>query len=88
MAESPADRATREYAQALAQLRAARQRFVDAHVPMQVEDGRPPVWTSDQHGAVVSYAKAWTAFVRARQSATETGATTTPQRAPVLPARD
>ena len=75
MVESPAGRATREYIHALAQLRAARQRFVDARVPMQADDGRPPAWTSDQHGAVVSYAKAWTTFVRARQSAIETGAT-------------
>jgi hypothetical protein len=75
MTESPADRASREYAYALAQLRAARQRFVDAHVPMEADDGRPPGWTNDQHGAVVSYAKAWTAFVRARQFAAEAGAT-------------
>lgn len=61
----------RQRAQALAQLRAARQRYVDARVPMELPDGSSPRWTSDQHMAVLGYVRAWEHFFRAHQKHSE-----------------
>ncbi|GAA1026805.1 hypothetical protein GCM10009557_05790 [Virgisporangium ochraceum] len=58
-------------ARALADLRAARQRYVDAQVPMENPDGSSPRWTSDQHMAVLGYVRAWDTFWRAHQSHSE-----------------
>lgn len=69
----PKDIARRQYRDALAALRGARARFVAAKVPMEV-DGLPPVWTNDQHAAVITYAVAWDRLVRAHQAVAETGA--------------
>lgn len=72
--DRPADIATREYTTALAALRAARERYVAAHVPMDLVDGRPPALTGPQHAALVAYGQAWATMLRARQSVAETGA--------------
>ncbi|GIJ51332.1 hypothetical protein Val02_82180 [Virgisporangium aliadipatigenens] len=71
----PRESARHDYAAALARLRSARQRFVDAHVPMETADGWPPFWTNDQHEAVVGYMNAWQFFVRARTGAAAAGIT-------------
>jgi hypothetical protein len=42
MRKSPAEQASEQYRAALADLRAARDRYVAAHVPMEAADGRPP----------------------------------------------
>lgn len=72
--QDPAQQATAQYVRALEDLRAARARYVTARVPMDLVDGHPPVWTSDQHQAVVGYYRAWERMVRARQAVGETGA--------------
>ena len=59
----PMDRAIqdagRRYPQTLANLREARLRYIDAHVPMEVADGGPERWTEEQATAVLRYANAW-----------------------------
>ncbi len=63
--------AAKRYAKAVDDLRAARQRYVDAHVPMSPERHQPqvwnnplepPTWTPEQRHAVVTYANAWMWF--------------------------
>ncbi len=60
--------AAQRYKKAVDDLRAARQRFVDARPPMdpvrrtpQVWNSplEPPTWTPEQRHAVVTYANAW-----------------------------
>lgn len=58
----------RRYAKAVADLRAARKRFVEAKVPMDLVGREPPAWTDDQRAAVLTYANAWMWFQWARES--------------------
>jgi len=72
--QDPADYATEQYDHALTALRAARQAYVAARVPMDLLDGRPPALSSGQHAAVWAYARAWDRYARAMQACAETGA--------------
>ena len=60
--------ARRRYVKALDDLRRARQRFVDARVPMDLTDREPPRWTPEQHAAVTTYTNAWAWFLGANES--------------------
>lgn len=60
--------ARRRYVKALDDLRRARQRFVDARVPMDPSHREPPRWTPEQQAAVTTYANAWAWFVGANES--------------------
>ena len=60
--------ARRRYVKALGDLRRARQRFVDARVPMDLADREPPRWTPEQHAAVTTYTNAWAWFLGANES--------------------
>jgi hypothetical protein len=60
--------AARRYEKAVDDLRHARQRYVDAQVPMSPARPRPqdwnsptqpPTWTAEQRHAVKAYANAW-----------------------------
>jgi hypothetical protein len=60
--------AAAEYVRARAGLRAAQQRLTEANVPLDPVDGLPPVWTPEQHAAIVDMHKALQQLVLARSA--------------------